>query len=80
MPQSKTIKKTYTSKGLTPPKWKWEHTLAFHKQRSAMMKEMSKWWLTKEEINIASATAMKQLWRDKAVNKSHWSENVKKKK
>jgi len=72
MPQGKTIKKVYTSKWLTPPKWKGEHTVKFHKIASAIMKSESKWWITKEEKKIAYATAMKKLWRNKAVNKSHW--------
>lgn len=71
MPQWKTIKKIYSSKGLTAPKWKWEHTVAFHKRATAIMEWYKKWWLTKEEKNIAYATAMKQLGRNKSVNKSH---------
>ena len=68
----KEIKKLYTSKGLTPPKGKGEHTPAFHKMASAIMKSESKGGLTKKEKTIAYATSMKKLGRNKAVNKSHW--------
>lgn len=78
MPQWKTIKKIYTSKWLTPPKWKWEHTTAFHKIASAIQEQDKKGWLTKEEKNKSYAIAMSKLWRNKAVNKSHWKENKKK--
>lgn len=70
--QSKSIKNAYTSKWLTPPKWKWEHTLKFHKMASSIMEWMKKGWVTKKEKSIAYATAMKKLGRNKAVNKSHW--------
>lgn len=69
--QPERIKKEYTSKGITPPKWKWEHTQAFHNMASAIMKGMMKWWLTKEEKGRAYMITMAKLWRNKAVNKSH---------
>lgn len=65
------IKQAYTSKGLTPPKWKWLHTQAFHNTASAIMEKMKKWWLTKEEKNKAYMFTMAKLWRNKSVNKSH---------
>jgi len=72
MPQSKTIKKIYSSKGLKAPKGKGEHTVKFHKMASAIMKSESKGGLTKKEKSIAYATAMKKIGRNKSVNKSHW--------
>lgn len=71
MPQGKTIKKIYESKGLTAPKGKGEHTPKFHKVASAILKSESKDGITKKEKTIAYATAMKMLGRDKSVNKSH---------
>lgn len=67
----KEIKKLYTSKGLKAPKGKGEHTLAFHKLATAIMESEKKGGLTEKEKQIAYATAMKRLGRNKAVNKSH---------
>lgn len=75
MSQSKTIKKIYSSKGLKAPKGKGEHTVKFHKMASAIMKSESKGGLTKKEKQIAYATTMSRLGRNKAVNKSHWKTN-----
>lgn len=63
----KEIKKLYTSKGLTPPKGKGEHTKKFHEIATAIMKKNP--YIGKD---AAYATAMKMLGRNKAVNKSHW--------
>jgi hypothetical protein len=65
----KEIKQLYYDKGITPPVGKGEHTLPFHKQASAMIAEGV-------PKNIAYATTMKHLGREKSVNPSHWSENV----
>jgi hypothetical protein len=61
----KEIKALYTSKGLTPPKGKGEHTMAFHRMATKIMESGT-------DKNIAYATSMKHLGRNKAVNKSHW--------
>ena len=68
----KIIKELYTSKWLTPPIWKWEHTLKFHKIASKILEWYKKWSISKDVKAKAYATAMKILWRNKAVNKSHW--------
>lgn len=71
MPQGKTIKKIYKKAGIKAPKGKGEHTVKFHKRATSIMKGYKKGGLTEEEKNISYATAMKQLGRNKSVNKSH---------
>lgn len=69
------IKQLYRNAKMKPPKGKGEHTEAFHKRAIAIKKSNPEY-----SMDIAYATAMKQLGRNKAVNPSHWSENVKKNK
>ncbi len=66
----KEIKQLYYDKGITPPVGRGLHTMAFHRLASGMIAEGT-------DKNIAYATAMSKLGRDKAVNKSHWSDKVK---
>jgi phosphatidylethanolamine-binding protein (PEBP) family uncharacterized protein len=58
------IIRTYTEAGITPPKGKGMHTLKFHQMAVALMKK----GLPKD---MAYATAMKKLGRDRSVKKSH---------
>jgi hypothetical protein len=62
----------YKAAGLPAPDGKGEHTKAFHKLAIEVAKGYVKSGDTpKEALDKAYPTAMKQLGRDKAVNKSH---------
>jgi len=68
----KRIKDIYRKAGIKPPKGKGMHTEAFHRRAVQIMKGyLGKGGLTKKEKQIAYATAMKRLGRNKSVNPSH---------
>lgn len=62
--EGKEIKDLYRSKRIAPPKGKGIHTKKFHEIASAIIASGA-------PKNVAYATAMKYLGRDKAVNPSH---------
>lgn len=69
--KSKEIKELYRKRGVTPPEGKGIHTKEFHDLASKLMQEgMDK--------DVAYATAMKKLGRDRAVKKEHWDNDVEK--
>jgi len=61
---SRNIMKLYTDKGIKPPEGKGIHTKKFHEMATAMMEN----GVPKD---IAYATAMKKLGRNKSVKKPH---------
>lgn len=64
------VNKAYDDAGVTPPKGKGIHTVAFHERATAIMGSMKKSG-KKVDKNKAYAIAMKQLGRDKSVLKNH---------
>lgn len=68
------IKNLYREKGLTPPVGKGEHTMAFHREATSIMADNPS--MPKSE---AYAISMKDLGRNKAVNKSHWRSAIERK-
>ncbi len=69
---SERIKNLYRKANLTPPVGKGEHTLAFHAMAVTIKKENPNM-----PMSVAYAIAMKELGRNKAVNRSHWNPDYK---
>lgn len=66
----KRVKDAYSDAGVSAPKGKGIHTVAFHERAAEIMGSMRK---SKKPVNrnVAYALAMKQLGRNKSVLKSH---------
>ena len=67
---SASIRKLYTSRGLTAPDGKGIHTFAFHKIAAGLLRRGY-------PRRRAYSIAMGQLGRDKMVKRSHWAEGKK---
>lgn len=64
------VNSAYDDAGVSAPKGKGIHTVAFHERAAKIMGSMKK---SGKKVNrgVAYATAMKQLGRDKSVLKNH---------
>ena len=64
------VNKAYDEAGVTPPKGKGVHTVAFHERATKIMESMKKSGKPVNR-NMAYAIAMKQLGKEKSVLKDH---------